>query len=383
MQIEELRWTSECGWRPQRPSGGARADLVIYFGDRDALRRGDCFAELRAAYPDAHLIGGSATATVLGADLDQGAVVATAISFAHTRIAVTQQTGVAGADSRACGEAIGRTLAAPDLAGVFVLADGIHVNGSGLTAGLNDALQGACPITGGMTSDPCEFADALAGVDAPPASGVVAAVGFYGQHIRLATGQACGWEAFGPRRRITRSSGNILYELDDRPAFELYERYLGDEISGGTEAGVIYPLQISPPDCEEHAFVHALLHMDQNRGSMTFAGDMPEGWMARLMRGNLDRLALGAADAARQVRDAMPETTLGDQLALMVTCTGRFLQMGQRTVDEVAFARHELGADVGCLGFYSYGEIAPVGKSGSAELHNQTMTIVGLFEVEG
>lgn len=100
------------------------------------------------------------------------------------------------------------------------------------------------------------------------------------------------------------------------------------------------------------------------------------------MRGNVDRLALGAADAARQAREGMPETTLGDQLALMVSCTGRFLLMGQRTVDEVTFARDEFGPDVRCLGFYSYGEIAPAGGLGGAELHNQTMTIVGLAETE-
>src|SRR5579859_3727084 len=87
MQVEELRWTPLTGWRTERGSGGGRADLVIYFGDRDALRCGGRFSELRAAYPDAHLIGGSATATILGGELDRQNVVASAISFADTRVA--------------------------------------------------------------------------------------------------------------------------------------------------------------------------------------------------------------------------------------------------------------------------------------------------------
>jgi hypothetical protein len=382
MQIEELRWTPLTGWRLERGAGSGHADLVIYFGDRDALRCGARYAELRAAYPDAHLIGGSATATILGGELDQQKIVASAISFAGTRVAVAQVESVTKANSRACGEAIGRKLAAPDLAGVFVLGDGMGIDGSGLTAGLNEVLAGACLITGGMTSDPCDYTEALAGADAPPASGVVAAVGFYGPNIRLTSGHACGWDAFGPRRRITRTSGNLLFELDDKAALELYERYIGDDVGGGTGSGVVFPLLISPPDQPERAVVRAILGMDKTSGAMTFAGDMPEGWMARLMRGNLDRLALGAADAARQVCSSLPENALGDRLALIVSCTGRFLLMGQRAVDEIAFARDELGPDVRCLGFYSYGEIAPAEGSCGAELHNQTMTIVALAEID-
>lgn len=383
MQVEELRWTPRTGWSTLRqPSGGPAADLVIYFGDLQALQCGTRFAELRAAYPGAHLIGGSAPATILGDQLDERDVVAAALSFSHTRIAVAQWQGIAAANSRACGQEVARRLAAPDLAGVFVLADGMRVNGSSLTAGLNDVLAGSCPIIGGMTGDHVEKSEALAGADLPPASGVVAALGLYGQNIWLSSGHGCGWDVFGPRRRITRASGNVLFELDNKPAFELYERYLGEEIRAGTGAGVLFPLQISPLDRQEHAFVRGVGDMDRASGAITATGNIPEGWTARLMRGSIDRLALGAADAARQVRAGLPGTTLGDRLALMVSCVGRFLLMGQRTVDEIAFAREELGADVRCLGFYSAGEIAPVDASGTAELHNQTMTIVGLAETE-
>ena len=236
---------------------------------------------------------------------------------------------------------------------------------------------------GGMTSDPCDYTEALAGADAPPASGVVAAVGFYGPSVRLSSGHACGWEPFGPCRRITRASGNQLFELDDNAAIELYERYLEEGDSGDIAGRVLFPLLISPHERPEHAVVRAMLDMDRTTGAMNFAGNIPEGWMARLMRSNLDRLTLGAADAARQVCDSQPETVLGDRLALMVTCTGRILLMGQRAVDEVAFARDELGPNVSCLGFYSYGEVAPAERSMGAELHNLTMTIVALAEADG
>jgi hypothetical protein len=383
VQIEKVRWTPLSGWRTEKSSGGGPADLVIYFGDRDALQDGTRYAELRAAYPGAKIIGGSATATILGSDLDRSNVVAAAISFAHTRVAVTQWADVAGANTRVCAEAIGHTLAGPDLAGVFVLSDGLRVNGSSLAADLNNVFRGSCPIFGGMTANVFDYhTEAFAGADAPPASGVVAALGFYGESIRLSLGRACGWNAFGPRRKITRSSANVLFELDNRPAYALYERYLGDEVGSGTHTGNFYPLQISPPDQPEHVVVRTVLEMDRVNGFLTFAGDVPEGWMARLMRGNLDHLALAAADAARQVRIGLPTTSHGDQLALMVSCAARHLLMGQRTVEEIAYARQELGPNVQSLGFYSYGEISPADSSWTAELHNQTMAIIGLTETE-
>ena len=73
------------------------------------------------------------------------------------------------------------------------------------------------------------FEETLVGADCAPRSGRVAAVGFYGSAIRIGHGSAGGWDEFGPRRRITRSTGNVLYELDGEPALDLYERYLGEE----------------------------------------------------------------------------------------------------------------------------------------------------------
>jgi hypothetical protein len=113
---------------------------------------------------------------------------------------------------------------------------------------------------------------------------------------------------------------------------------------------------------------------------MTFAGDVPEGWVAQLMRGNFDRLAEGAAKAAGQIRAKAPPSRDGDEVAILVSCIGRRLLMGQNTLDEIEAAGAELGSGVKQIGFYSYGEISPHAASGVCQLHNQTMTITTLSE---
>jgi hypothetical protein len=107
---------------------------------------------------------------------------------------------------------------------------------------------------------------------------------------------------------------------------------------------------------------------------MTFAGDVPEGWVAQLMRGHFARLATGAANAAVQARNESGNGD-GEKAAILVSCIGRRLLMGQHCVDEVEAAGTELGPETKRVGFYSYGEISPHAASGVSELHNQTMTI--------
>jgi hypothetical protein len=286
--------------------------------------------------------------------------------------------------SGACGEAIGRALAADDLVGMFVLSDGLNVNGSELVAGITRFVSKGIPVTGGLAGDGANFKESVVGADCPPRSRLVAAVGFYGSAVRFGHGSAGGWDIFGPQRRVTRSSGNILFELDGRPALDLYERYLGeDDINGLPGTALLFPLQVQDPAKPEHEIVRTVLAVDREARSMTFAGDVPEGWYAQLMRGNFDHLAAGAAEAARQAQAGLNGGASSDGIALLVSCVGRRLLMGQQTTDEVEAAAAELGSRMSRIGFYSYGEISPHAASGTCELHNQTMTVTTIAEAIG
>ena len=118
-----------------------------------------------------------------------------------------------------------------------------------------------------------------------------------------------------------------------------------------------------------------------DKRSLTFAGDVPEGWSAQLMRGNFDRLSRGAADAARQATEGFADGQATNGVALLVSCIGRRLLMGQRVSEEIEAAGAVLGTQFARLGFYSYGEISPHVVSGICELHNQTMTITTITEL--
>ncbi len=389
MRTDELFWSEAKGWSrreptPARSIGAEEIDLVLYFGIREALEDGARYFELREMFPKAHIVGCSTGGQIHNNDVNDDEIAAAALSFDATNVRLACEAARSPEHSRACGDAIGRSLAAPDLAGIFVLSDGLNINGSELVAGIVGVVGDGVPVTGGLAGDGAQFKETLVGADCAPRKHTVAAIGFYGSAIRIGHGSAGGWDEFGPRRRITRSDGNVLYTLDGSPALDLYERYLGEEEAKGLPGtALLFPLRIYDPDRPQHDLVRTVLAIDRATRSMTFAGDMPEGWVAQLMRGNFDRLAAGAGDAARQAASSVAKHPVEDGLAVLVSCIGRRLLMGQHTTDEVEAVGAEFGPGMPRLGFYSYGEISPHAVSGVCELHNQTMTITAITEKTG
>lgn len=380
MISEELAWDEATGW------GGAgrlrqTASLVLYFGGTATLADGMRHAELRAAFPQAQVVGCSTGGQIDGRGLTDTGIAAVALHFESTPIRLVSVSIDNPGDSRVCGEMLGRQLSAPDLAGVFMLSDGLHVNGSELVAGIAAALPPGVPVTGGLAGDGSDFRCTLVGAGAvAPVERQAAAVGFYGKAIRFAHGCGGGWDTFGPRRRITGAEGNVLLTLDDEPALDLYERYLGDEAQGLPGTALLFPLRVWDPSAPDHDMVRTVLGIDRAKRTMTFAGDVPQGWYAQLMHGRFERLTQGAAEAAGS---GVPTPGLsGDSLALLVSCIGRRLLMGQHIGDEIDAVAERLGASgvQRRLGFYSYGEIGPHQVSGRCELMNQTMAVTTIAE---
>jgi hypothetical protein len=260
---------------------------------------------------------------------------------------------------------------------VFVLSDGLRVNGSELVKGLTEHLPSEVAVTGGLSGDGSRFSRTVVGLDGPPEGERIAVIGFYGDGLRIGFGSLGGWDSFGPERLVTRSRGAVLYELDGQPALELYKRYLGDYAADLPSSGLLFPLTVRQG--EDAGVVRTILAIDEAEQSLTFAGDVPEGARARLMRANFDRLVEGASGAAKICHDAL--NTKPADVAFLISCVGRKLVLQQRIEEEVEHVREVLGDGPVLAGFYSYGEISPFTPAARCELHNQTMTITTLLEV--
>jgi hypothetical protein len=375
MRTTHLAWSAETGdFNADAPC--ADADFALFFGDATAIEHPRFLTALRDLCPRAALLGCSTGTIIDGLALSDEGATAVAVHLERSTVRLASVPVEAGRSFEA-GRDLGRSLAAPDLAGVLVLSDGLAVNGSDLVAGIAGSVGPQVPLGGGLAGDGAAFTRTLVAADGPPREGCVAALGFYGANVRISQGSAHGWENFGPVRRITRSEGSVLWELDGSPALDLYERYLGEEAKDLPGSALLYPLLIANPADTKDEVIRTVLAVDREARSMTFAGDMPQGWTARLMRGAFDNLAEGAGLAAGQ---ALARANDEEGLSLLVSCVGRRLLMGRHTVNEVEAVRSVLGPRLRQIGFYSFGEIATRSGAGFCGLHNQTMTIMTLQE---
>lgn len=263
-----------------------------------------------------------------------------------------------------------------NLSNVLIISDGQHVNGSELVRGLQRSLGTNTLITGGLAGDGVRFTKTLVGLNNDASENFIGAVAFYGDALSVASGSVGGWDPFGPQRLITRSKGNILYELDGQPALDVYKKYLGEYAAQLPSAGLLFPLSIK--NGGNYSLVRTILAVNEADNSLVFAGNMPEGYYARLMKAGFDRLIEGASEAAHQTLHA--EHNEMPDLALLISCVGRKLVLNQRVEEEVEVIRDVYGAHTALAGFYSYGEISPSYNSPGPELHNQTMTITTFTE---
>ena len=378
MQIEQTRWSQGTGWIPSHPNKlAAKAQLILLFGSPACLKQTAWQDDIGAAYPNAHRLGCSTAGEIYGTEVTDETLVATAIAFEHTRLHGTSVKLGDVNNSYQAGERLAHSLPRESLVHVLVISDGQNVNGSELVMGLTQHLPPGVTLTGGLAGDGDRFQETLVLWDGPPEPNIIAAIGLYGDRIKVGFGSLGGWDAFGPERLITRSAGNILYELDEQPALALYKKYLGEYARDLPASGLLFPLSLRTGAGE--SVVRTILGVNEAEDSLTFAGDMPRGRHARLMKANFDRLIDGAVGAAQTSYEAIGNTS--PELALLISCVGRKLVLKQRIEEEVEGVQDVLGQETVLAGFYSYGEISPFNPSAKCELHNQTMTITTLSEL--
>ncbi|NGZ94903.1 MAG: hypothetical protein CV089_02010 [Nitrospira sp. WS110] len=378
MELHTLGYERKNCWSVKsRPQIDSRRTLVVLFGSSSLLDAPEPINELLEEYGESVVVGCSTAGEIFGTQIFDESLSAAIARFAHTNIRVASAPVQSADGSFRAGQEIAQQLNDSTLRGILVLSDGLSVNGSELVRGLNSTVLPSVVVTGGLAGDGNRFQRTWVLQDRRPQPGFVTAVGFYGNHVRIGHGSKGGWDRFGPERRVTKSKGNILLELDGGPALQLYKEYLGDRASGLPATGLLFPLALRADQSDSKSLVRTILAVNEGEQSLTFAGDIPEGSFAQLMKANFDRLVQGASEAATTTRLSAD----GDSstLAIAISCVGRRLVLGQRTEEETEATLEVLPKGTQQIGFYSYGKISPY-ATGTCDLHNQTMTLTTLSE---
>lgn len=380
MKTEQIIFSTKSGWTRKSDNGlGKLAQLVFIFGNRHLLKNPENITFIKESYPLAQIAGCSTSGEICQEEVFDENIICTAVWFEKTTIEIAEEKINSMNDSFLVGEKLAKKLMKDNLRHVMIFSEGLNINGSELTKGLNKQLDNSISVTGGLAGDQAEFIETVIVHNQSVDTNLVIGIGFYGYNIQVGYGSMGGWDSFGVDREVTRSEKNILYELDGQPALELYKKYLGAHAANLPSSALLFPLSLQLEQSDT-SVVRTILSINETDGSMVFAGDIPQGSYVRLMKASFDRLIDGANDAAEMstlsLRNSQPD------LAILISCVGRKLVLKQRVEEELEAIREVTGQTTTLTGFYSYGEICPLKPfEQHCELHNQTMTITVFKEV--
>ena len=353
-------------------------DLVLGFGSRDLLSDEKVFDQLKNKFPDSQLILCSSAGEVYENEVLDNTISLTGIKFSSTLIKTYEVDITAFENSFQAGSSLIGKFDQENLKLVLILSDGGKVNGSELVNGMNAVKKDEVLIVGGLAGDGSRFEKTVVGLNTTPIQGKIIGIGFYGEKLLVSHGSLGGWESFGLERIVTKSESNVLYEIDGKNVLDLYKIYLGKYAEELPGSALLFPLSIKIDGVDE-PIVRTILSIDETNQTMTFAGDVPKGSKVRFMKANFDRLIDAASEAASSCLEV---NSFNPKLALLISCVGRKLILGTRIDEEVEAVSYIFGDKTILSGFYSYGEISPLKPFGDCILHNQTMTITCINEID-
>ena len=352
-------------------------DVFFLFVSPTFENKEEFVQRLNDGHPNAIKFGCSTSGEIIGDQVYDGSVALTAVKFEKTTLKLVDidLDKVEGSSFEA-GKSMSSQLNQDSLRHIFVLSDGLNVNGADLVKGLHDDIPETVSITGGLAGDGSDFGNTFLVNNDKVESKKVIGLGLYGDDLKIGFGSKGGWDSFGVERLVTKSDNNVLFELDGKPALELYKSFLGEKAKDLPGSGLLFPLSMRDDD-NKTPVVRTILAVDENDQSLTFAGNIPEGAYVRLMKANVDRIINGAEQSAEISKNVIGQNS---ELAILISCVGRRLVLKQMVEEEVEAVNEVLGPQIKTTGFYSYGEIAPFDKFTPCALHNQTMTITTLSE---
>jgi len=355
----------------------SKQTLVLIFGSSDKELVKKPLQELSDAFKNSIIIGASTAGEILMDEIVEDSLVVTVLKFKTTQIALAIQEIKKVEDSFIIGKNLADKLNKKDLKSIFILSDGLNINGSKLTNAFNSVIDSNIVVSGGLASDKGNFLSTWIIVNGEATTHYVSAIGLYGENIRVGYGSHAGWDILGIQKKVTKSTDNIVYTIDNKPILDIYKSYLGEKAKDLPASGLLFPLGICPDTTKEDIVVRTVLGIDEEKKSITFAGDIPEGTTVCLMKSNNDKLISAALDASSEVnlQDYKNEAILN----IAISCIGRKLVLKQRVEEEIEATLENLPKNTLQVGFYSYGEISPTGLK-SCDLHNQTMTVTTIWE---
>jgi len=359
-------------------------DLLIVFASAK-FNQQNLLQGVKSVCPDATIIGCSSAGEISTEISSNHSVAVMGLKSKALRFSTGLGCGLSQ-DARSAGqkcaqEAVKARLHKRD---VFVmLPDGLSGNGADVIRGAQEVLGTSFPIVGGSAGDDYLFQKTYQYYGDRILSDSVVGI-LFGGEISTAIGVRHGWGAIGKGHQVSKARGNIIEELDGQPALKIYQDYFGEEAEDlrkltWAKIATIYPLGMSIPDEEEYLIRYVVKATPE--GALVCAAEVPQGSEVRLMIADKVGVLKAAKEAALKAKKGLKGAKI---LAVLIfDSIARKRILGRHAREEIEVIKKTLSTSSPVIGFYSYGEQAPLGAEryiGKSYFHNETVVVLCLAE---
>ncbi len=362
---------------------GKPAAVIVFASSK--YDQGEVVRGVRSIAGDAVLVGSSTAGEITTeGPLKQGSVAVMALSSDDIKFYAGIGKPVS-ANPHAAGAMVAKAVkdqTTEELKSFVMLPDVLSGNGSDIVRGVLEVLGEHFPVVGGASGDDFEFKKTHQYLNDTAESDSVVGLGMTG-NVKMGIGVKHGWMPVGVPMKVTKANGNVLQEVNGKPAISVYEDYFGAEEAASlrtetlAKLAITYPLGLTVAGSNE-LLIRDPLSVDE-AGSITCAAEIPEGADISLMVGSIEEAVAVAKEAAKNALDQLNGEK--PKAILIFNCIARNKLFGERSGEEIAAIQEVLGLDVPLLGFYTYGEQAPLGgevrniKQCNTAFHNETVVI--------
>jgi hypothetical protein len=275
---------------------------------------------------------------------------------------------------------------APEKISLFVsLLEGLTGNGAAIVRGFKTVLGEHFPIIGGSAGDDFAFKKTFVYFQDQVLNDAVIGIGLSGK-FSWGLGVKHGWESIGLPMEVTKSEGAVIKELDNKPALSIYQDYFGKRAEELIKEPIAkmaytYPLGRTIKDSSELLIVDVVIANE--KGEITCAAEVPEGSEIRLMLGDPEKAIQAAKEAAENALSQLNGAT--PKAIFIFDCMARHKLLGAQVNEEIQAVQNVLGKETPLIGFYTYGEQAPLGGNINPNIcnsafHNETICLLVLGE---
>lgn len=381
-----LAGVTACSEAYKRLEGQQPKALIVFASskfDQEEMLKG-----IRSVSKDVLLVGSSTAGEITTeGPLNKSSVVVMALAsdsinfFAAVGEPISANPHLAG---KSAAEQV-KKMAGDALKTFIMLPDVLNGNGAETVRGVLEALGNHFPVVGGASGDDFQFKKTFQYFNDKVYTNSVVGLGLTGD-FKIGIGVKHGWIPVGAPMKVTKSEGGVLHEVDGKPAIKIYEDYFGEEEAAVLKTETLAKLAITYPlglrvEGSDELLIRDPLTVNES-GSITCAAEIPEGSDIRLMVGSHEEAIKVARIAAQSALEQLDGAT--PKAIIIFNCIARNKLFGQRSGEEISAIQEVLGRDTPLIGFYTYGEQAPLGgevrnleKCNSA-FHNETVVIAVL-----